>query len=297
MDKEVCLSILRRVREKKAADHPFASALHHMVNRQLRAEALKDVRNVALTSLGAGLGGRALVGLFNMLRPGPAKTRSGPAELALPVPVEEEDEAPVKKAGFWSGDAATSKAGIPWYGPAVMFSGLGGLLAGWKGMGYALDKRRQAERKRQLEKARREFHEALLAQYDRPVPVPKAEGLKAASAPSTMEKVGAELDALYDDFQTALHAQEKRAAGWFSNAGGALAGGYGMYSGLTGLLVGALVYDKMKKRSRQAVIDKALKRRERRQFMQAPTEVYAVPEPVGVKTGSDSDFFRTARGR
>lgn len=67
-----------------------------------------------------------------------------------------------------------------------------------------------------------------------------------------------------------------------SNLAGQAAGGYGMYAGLSGLLTGALVYDKMSKRSRRAVLDSALKKRQRRRFMQQPTEIYAQPEPVAV---------------
>lgn len=193
-----------------------------------------------------------------------------------------------KQAGFMDflkGTMASGKAGIPWYGTAMMLGGMGGLAAGYKGMDYVLDKRREADRQREMDNARQEFHDALLSQYDAPLDtipdknpkvVPK---LRKVGEDSTMTKVGKSLDDLFDQFSGVM---EKSALIDWGNAAGTLANGYGMYAGLTGLVAGAVAYDKFKKRSRGAIIDKALQRRERRRFMQAPTEVYAVPEPVKV---------------
>jgi hypothetical protein len=41
----------------------------------------------------------------------------------------------------------------------------------------------------------------------------------------------------------------------------------------------ALVYDKARKRQRRAIIEKAIQRRDRRNFNVAPPEITAVPEP------------------
>ena len=286
MDKATSLSILSKVRAEKQGNEEFVSALHQMANNQIQADGLRDVRNLALATAGVGLGLRGLTGLVNLMRKPAKKTRSGPAELPLPYPVEA-DAAPdtvFKTAGsFLAGDMASTKGGMPWYGPSMLFAGLGGLAAGWKGMDYLLDKRREAERQRELENARQDFHDALLSQYDKPLDSPSGSvnvkpKLKKAGEESTMEKVGQELDRRFDQFSGLV---EKQGIDWGNLAGGAT-GMYGMYAGLTGLLAGAVAYDKFKKRSRGAIIDKALQRRERRRFMQAPTEVYAVPEPVKV---------------
>ena len=285
MDKATSLSILSKVRAEKQGNEQFVNALHQMANNQIQADGLRDVRNLALTATGVGLGLRGLTGLVNLMRKS-KKTRSGPAELPLPYPVEA-DAAPdrvFKTAGFLAGDMATTKGGMPWYGPAMLFAGLGGLAAGWNGMDYVLDKRRERERQKELDIARQDFHDALLAQYDRPLDSPtgsvrvKPKLKKLAGDESTMEKVGRELDQLFDQFSGLM---EKQSIDW-SNIAGKATGMYGMYAGLTGLLAGAIAYDKFKKRSRQAVLDKALQRRELRRFMQAPTEVYAIPEPVTV---------------
>lgn len=278
MDNETARAILTRVRSERAAggkraDDTFASAVSQMANRQLRSDALHDVRNLALLSAGVGATGRGLVGLYNLIanRRRKHNTRSGPAELPLPYPVE--PEAGPKLASFMGlgGEHATTKGGIPWYGPAMMFGGLASLGAGWKGMDAVLDARRKSEREQELSQARREFHDALLSQYDRPLEGAPGARRKAAGDASEAARAGAAIDRLYDAFVKAAT---------LADAGGMAAGGYGMYAGLSGLLAGALVYNKTRKRSQQAVIQKALQRRERRRFMEQPPEIYARPEPV-----------------
>lgn len=182
-----------------------------------------------------------------------------------------------KQANFLGGDAATTKSGIPWYGPAMLLGGLAGLAGGWKGMDTVIDQRRRREQEEELDAARQEFHDALLGQYAKP-------GAKQAGD-DTMVKVGRVLDTLFDKLAGAVTSDapvpEKRALD-LGNLAGQAAGGYGMYAGLSGLLTGAMIYDKMQKRSRRAILEKALQRRQRRRFMQQPTELYAQPEPVPV---------------
>lgn len=191
-----------------------------------------------------------------------------------------------KQADFLAGDAATTKSGIPWYGPAMLLGGLGGLGVGWKGMDALIDARRKKEMEGELESARSQFHDALMSQYSKPVKMHPGliPGADKEGADSTMTKVGQALDVLWEKLSAALAEEENRPTAKqafdLSNAAGQLAGGYGMYAGLSGLLSGALVYDKMQKRSRRAVLESALKKRQRRRFMQQPTEIYAQPEPV-----------------
>ncbi len=172
-------------------------------------------------------------------------------------------------ADFLSGGSATTKAGIPWYGPAMLAAGMGGLAAGWKGVDSVLDHRRKRERGQELEAARQDFHDALMSQYDKPLA--GVGPAKTAADAKPMEKVGAELDRLFDQFE--------KAAATLGDLGGQLTGGYGMYAGLAGLMTGALVYDKARKRQRRAILDKAMQRRDRRKFNVSPPEIQAVPEP------------------
>lgn len=285
MERETSLSILNKVKaaqEKQADDHPFAAAVRDMAGNQLRQDALSDVGHVGLAALGVGAGARGLMGLYNLLRERPTNTRSGPTALPLPypdpnAPIEDEEEGPdVLKMGFsisdylpsLDGSDASTKAGIPWYNPAMVMTGVAGLGAGWKGVDMLLDKRRQSEREQELEKARQEFHAALMQQH----------GVKQ-SADDPMVKVGEALDELYDTFEATFGTATEKQADWLNGAGAAL-GGYGTYAGLTGLLAGALVYDKTRKRSRASIVQKALQRRERRKFQQQPPEIYAIPEPI-----------------
>lgn len=365
--------------EKKGADlDEFAKAVQQTSSSNLKADALADVKSLALASLGVGAAGRGAVGLYNMFRRSTKPKKKPAPVLAFPYPVAEKGAAekraflgtaysigsngydlgrraagrplsdrtqnamlgvdagvgaatgyyagrraynqalktgpavtkagagtPVsqrpglrgglrgmamglgagvltnqlgnaafgkqgadKAAGFLGGDNAVTKSGIPWYGPAMMGAGLGGLAVGWKGIDSVLNKRRQRERDKELESARQEFHDALMSQYDKPL---TGAGPMKKAGDSPMEKVGADLDRLYDQFE--------KAAGTLSDHAGQLAGGYGMYAGLAGLMTGALVYDKAKKRQRRAILDKAMQRRERRKFNVSPPEITAVPEP------------------
>ena len=252
----------------------FGRAVQQTAASNLKADALGDVRNMALASLGVGATGAGLVGLYNLVKRNTRPRKHPSPTLALPYPVAEKaagwlDRLVPKTAGFLAGDQAATKAGIPWYGPAMLTAGLAGLAGGWKGVDTLINKRRERDRAGELDAARQEFHDALMAQYDKPLA--GAPPHKTAAAPSPMVKVGAALDALYDQFE--------KAALTLNDAAGQLAGGYGMYAGLTGLMTGALVYDKARKRQRRAILEKAVQRRERRKFNVAPPEIHAVPEP------------------
>jgi hypothetical protein len=266
----------------KAANDPsteaFAQAVQQMHASQLKSDALRDVGNVGLTALGVGAAGRGLLGLVQMLNSHkPKKTRTGPNFLPLPYPVTAE-----KTAGFLAGDDAATKGGIPWYGPAMVLGGAGALTAGWRGVDKLIQSRRKREMQGKLDDARQQFHDALLGQYDEPIKVrPEAMQKKLAA---DLNALSADLSRLFGLFEKAALAEaqsptEKRAVD-LSNAAGRAAGGYGIYAGLTGLLTGSMVYDKIRKRSRRAVIEKALQQRQRQQFMRQPTEILARPEPV-----------------
>ncbi len=269
------LSLVRR--DKQAIDAPdFATALQHEGARQIKAQALSNIGSIGLAMLGGGAAARGGVGLANMLRrnANPLDTRSGPALLPLPYPAapEEDEETPPRRrlpktAGlgdFVGGDMASTVSGIPWYGPAMMTTGLLGAGAGWKGVDTLLNWRRKRERRDEVDQARKEFHDAIISQYDKPV------SLKSASD-NTLSQ---DLDQLADRVLT------KIAEGGWANTMGQLAGGYGTMAGLSGLLAGAVVYNQAQKRSQRAVIEKAMQRRARRRFAQQPTEIYAIPEPM-----------------
>lgn len=165
-----------------------------------------------------------------------------------------------KTGSFLGGDAAVSKGGIPWYWPATMLGGLGALYGGWKGVDAVLDARRKKERTRELTDAQSAFHDALIGQFDAPVK------LKTAAA-----SLAADLDA--------AHAGLFKVA-TLGDLAGQATGMYGTYAGLTALAAGIMAYQKARKRQRRSVLEAALNERERRNYLTAPPELAAVPEPV-----------------
>lgn len=252
-------SILSTVSKFALDNDAVAAAVEQAASNQLRADAFRDMGNLALAGAGAGLAGRGVVGLLNLLRgPRPQKRLAGPAELPLPLPYKPDEEE--KVAGV------TQKTALPYYGPGMLLAGLAGVGLGWKGADMVLDSRRKAEREKELEAARSQFHDALLSQYDAPL----AQGEMTAKVAADRE-LGRELDALFATFE-----KTATLADW----GGTAAGAYGTYATLAALLGGTWAYDKAQKRSRRSVLESALKKRQRNQFAQSPTEIYAVPEPV-----------------
>lgn len=299
MQSSTCLAILAESKaEREKAATSFPEAVQSMSNHQLRADAMQDVGNVALTALGVGAGARGLLGLIRAMRPSPPTSTLAPAMLPLPYPVDkpkakftrvdDEDE----KVAAWelptmagSDSQATSKGGLSLYGPAVALAGLGSAALGWKGIDLLLDKRREQARQEEMAKAKQQFEQALLSQYDQPL----------GKAAEEIPPLARDLDAMFDKFAELVprgpEAEELLKSGgdgvfgtlgdWVgpNNVGKAL-GGYGIYAGLSGLLAANYMFDKARKRSTRAIVENALAERENRRFQQAPTEIYAVPQPV-----------------
>jgi hypothetical protein len=213
------LDRVRAERERRAkagadAGAAFADAVQSQAASRLKSDALGDVGSLGLLAVGAGAAGRGALGLVQLLhRAKRAKknTRSGPIGLPILSP-------PAEKLGnFLAGDAAGSKAGIPWYGPAMLGTGLAGLGAGWAGVDALLNSRRKHETEDELNSARQDFHDALMSQY-----APKRADDSAAAAAEHLDAA----------FESVSDAVEKRGVDW-SNVAGQAAGGYGMYAGLS----------------------------------------------------------------
>src|SRR4051812_3904087 len=93
----------------------FAGAVNDMNVRQLKADAFKDVGGLGLAALGVGAAGAGALGLYHVLKRDKDRKKLVPATLPMPYPV---------KAGSFlpslAGNDASTKAGIPWYGPAML---------------------------------------------------------------------------------------------------------------------------------------------------------------------------------
>ena len=141
-------------------------------------------------------------------------------------------------------------------------------------MDTILDSQQEADKQKSLEKARQEFHAALLSQYNSPL---AAESLSTHHRKSAADSIGSEIGQRLDRLYTTV---EKMASLNMNNMLGQAEGAYTTYAGLSGLLTGLVAYNAAKKRSDRSVVDKALRQRERKKFLQQPPEIYARPEPI-----------------
>jgi hypothetical protein len=293
--------------------HPIGPITRELAYQNLKEDALRNIKNIGLTSLGIGAGAAGLKGLVGMLRQNvrPRPHALASALMPLPLPVEEKEEKKEKdkqaddepvtnirrvvmihikhskpkeesKTGFDKTAQPTALWGIPWYYPGALVAAAGGTALGWKGINALLKRRADKEREQSLEAAKEEFHQALLSQYTKPLPSSYLRGSQQKeSSDSNSVALSKELDKLFDKLHLASTVVEKR-GGFFDNLPGGLLGGYGVYAGTAGTIVGKVLYDAAKKRNRQAILEKALKSRERSRFARQPTELLAVPEIVQV---------------
>lgn len=265
----------------------LVDAARQAARSRLYSEASRDIQRLGLAGLGIGAAARGATGLAGLLRKN-LNTRAQPAVVTLPYPVEEEegnDKAVRKKAadspaaGVFRKLAAstfdiTGKTAIPWYRPAMMLAGMGGLYGGWKGVDVVLDAQRKATREKELEEARQEFHDALFAQYDKPLRT----GSRAKQSDDARTSLCARLGGVFDAMEKV--AQAVKSGSRLGDLTGEAAGWYGTYAALSGLATGALVYEQARKRQRRRILDAAIKRRERHRYYTAPPEIVAMPEPV-----------------
>jgi hypothetical protein len=296
----------------------FVNAVKRLKLSKLQDEALQDIRKLGLASLGIGAAGASAVGMYNMMRSKQRKRRRwGPALLPLPYPVEESPQGQVKEGQVEKVQVEVSpprsKGGFPWYYPAMFAAALGGFGLGYGGLTNLLREQRRRENEEELSKARREFRQAILAQYDEPLEsLPGVSPKKAADRGQEkdepdMVKVGKALDALWGRMQqllgTSLEKEALDIGGLMDRIPGfleRLPGIYGAYAGLSALLTGAIVYDRIEKRSRRKLLENALRRQQRRLFEQQPDAIYAIPEPVmvpPVPAGTEGGHGRAPSGR
>lgn len=251
-----------------------AAAAFPTPDEQMAAQGAREVGQIGLAGLGVGAGLAGLRGLYNLVRrrAGSPPRRRYPAAITtdVPVPVEVADKAAADGTTATTKAAHSSTMTLPWYGAAATGAGALGLYGGWKGVDAVFSAQKEHEKQRQLEDAKRDFEQALVSTYPSPRP--------AGSLPMTDgEKLGAALDALYDA------VCQKRAWDWNDIPGG-LASGYGAYALATGAPAAMWAYNKTESGSRRNVLNKAMKLRDRRNYLSRPPEVYAVPRAVPATT-------------
>jgi len=236
----------RRYSEKAANQPTFYDAVQHVTAKALQRKALANAGTAALAGLGTGASLRGILGLLEMSRQeAQPPVRETPKQIEVPV----DDEKLAGLADFLKGDYAKSTSGVPWAIPAAVGAGAAGAYGGWKGIDALLEQRRKGELDDELEKAKREYEEAL----------------------SGETKLAEDLDELYDEV-------EKQAVSP-SDAAGTATGLYGVYGGAAALLAAIAAYQYGKKRQRRSLLEAAQEKRRRSRFARQPVPMQVRPVP------------------
>lgn len=228
-----------------------------------RNQALRSLGALGLTTLGIGAGIRGLRGLLNLGRRNLTK-RDPPLQYSRPIDIplhrrrEEEEEKVATTVGEWfgrpfsqamRGEGLKSPANWSPYIPLSLLTSVGGLAGGYAATDKVLDWRRKKELETRLEKAKRDYEEAL----------------------SGRSKLSADLDRLYDAMS------EKQADLLTPDEAGFLTGTGLTLAGLLGLGSGVLTYNLAKKKQPSYVLRKAKQRRARERLRHAPPSLYVQP--------------------
>lgn len=282
------------------------------------SEAWRKILGATVGMAGLGIAGRSAMGLAGLIHRNvtdPPNMGAGPIFMQMPVPVEEGGEPSVpaipdkkKRRGqrlslrpspvgagvslgsslFARKSAVVDPRQTGLYTLGMGLGGLGGFVGGWKLTDWLLAKRRKAELHGELADSEAEFQKALASQFDHPVKLSSDEP----------ESLGSVLDRLYDGFtklaSTATEGTTSSAAlppaphESLVNSGLSALGRMGNvgldyytgYAGLTALLAGTAGYEMAQRRGQQAILRKAMKKRQREEYMRRPTDLFAAPQPV-----------------
>lgn len=234
--------------------------------------------------LGAGAGVAGIMALRAMMQN--RKKKKNENEINVPYPVARDKEAgdPITDAASYVFGLNQSKPSVwdnPFLVPSLVAGTGAAMYGGYKGTKYLTDAvlaKNKADEKR---KAEREFNDTLLHSYDKPLSHDPHR--KRASEPTVMEKVGQELDVLFDLVKTANPKDTGLSWTTGSLAEDALKGSlpmYMTYALASGLGAGALGYDMTRKNSKADALKKALRERARAKYEQSPPELHAIPNAV-----------------
>jgi hypothetical protein len=235
----------------------LAQQIHQQQNQQLQTDAVKDIFKTLLLAGGVGAAVRGLSGLQDTAT---AKKVSPKRVVEMPVPYPVNSE---KKA---SNEDATSKIGLNYYMPSMLIGAPLAAYGGWKGVDALIQGHQRAEEDKRIEKSRKKYEKALLGAYKH----------------ATEEA----LDSAFTGMQKCANGEsnpKSMLSGLLNSISPNLEGG--IQGGLitTGLISAPLGYmivnNAMKKNSQKVILQKALAERARRQALQQPPEIYAIPKP------------------
>ena len=220
-------------------------------NAKMQSAAKSQILNTMLLGGGLGAAFRGGPGLSNLL--GESKPTASPRRVVeLPVPYADKPTAKKSvKEKRADDEDATVPYGLSYYMPGMLLGGGLAAAGGWKGVDALIDRQRHKQETESLDEAKQEYEDALLGSYKRAVD-------------GTLDRV--------------FEAYEKKAWTWDDVQGGLT--GAGLTYAAASLPAGYMVVnDMMKKNSKRALLEKALKERARRQAIMQPPEIYAIPKP------------------
>lgn len=275
MDAQTAKSLLKQIQQVKKAEEPsnFSWLARNMPtsiaditpnlglsdinpvaqqeNAKMQTAAKAQILKTMLLGAGAGAAFRGLSGLSNLVgESGPTSSPSRVVELPVPYADKPTPKKPVKEKR--AGDAdATTPMGLSYYMPGMLLGGGLAAAGGWKGVDALLDRQRHKQETESLDAAKQEYEDALLGSYKR--------------------AVDGALDRVFETY-------EKRSYN-LSDLTGGLTGAGITYAAATLPAGYMVVNDMMKKNSKRALLEKALKERARRQAIMQPPEIYAIPKP------------------
>lgn len=208
------------------------------------------------------------------------------------------DPANPGQASFLAGQQAYpgSPGEIPWYYPGVVLGGLAAGGLGYGAMNSVLARKRKADLKSEIEDARQEYHDALLANYN-----PQTLRLRKAGAATPAAELARALDELADltlgpvkqanpqaDIPPPDSVLTTATKGIFGREpeqvlpsyGGWGLGMYGTLAGLTALGTGYLAHQYHSKRDPAKLLADIVRERAQERLRRRPAEVHGVPVEV-----------------
>lgn len=295
---------LRYGQDKQAVGPPY----HTTPAQQalVRQEALRQLLGIGSLAVGTGAGLRGLTGLARLFSREPSSPMTAPAPLHVPsLPSDETEEraglnkaaAPLPAAlqpfaGFLPNISTKRPLGDWWGMPAAVSVGTAGVAGGWSLADWLLRKSRQVSNSSDLAAAQAEYDKALADEYAtamRDKRAADALGISslfdqwAEAAQPPLQKQ-ADLKDTIGSIYTYLYGLP---AQWLSggllgdsahDASRGLAGVALTGLGATGVGAGVIGYNLAKSQDRKKLMERALALRARRQQLNRPVSLYAVPD-------------------
>lgn len=256
--------------------------------------AREDILKMLGIGLAGGMTARGLLGLRDLFGHPDAHPQRylGPTQVTLPFPVytrkRDEERAQeltklssVKKAEEPLGN---SKGDNWWYWPGMLGGGLAATYGGYKLMDHLFNRRRKADTQSELEEARNQYRQSLLANYD-PAHVHSAATMPKFASDQRVQKA---LDQLADKVEALNFGELQKSAlwDWLKPSEGTVGGYMGM-AALLGLPAAWMAYHATKARSPGKIMEEAIKARERDRWAARPPEVMIMPTPVRLNRQGD----------